>query len=432
MPALALVGLQWGDEGKGKIIDILAAQADLVVRFQGGNNAGHTIKYENKKFVLHQIPSGIFHPQCKVLLGNGMVVDLISLAEEIEQLKQNKINLQKRIFISNTAHLIHPIHKIRDQISEFKLGKNAIGTTGKGISPAYSDKVNRKGIRLGDLADTENFKNIFYQKIEPLYPELEPYCKKANITLPNLNEVCEELLQVYQKLEEMFCDSLELIHKFKNEGKKILLEGAQGSLLDVDHGSYPFVTSSNTSAGMASIGSGLGPTDIKKVFGIFKAYTTRVGSGPFPTELNNQEGEYLQKHGEEFGATTGRIRRCGWLDLCLLKRSINLNGVSQLGIMKLDVLDKIDKIKVCISYKTKEGKIINNPPSINKDWDKLEPQYESFAGWQSSIVEAKTMNDLPRNCQNYLNFLQKELNLPIVLISTSPKRENCIITKNIF
>ena len=432
MSILTLVGLQWGDEGKGKVADLLSLQADVAVRFQGGSNAGHSIEYQNKKFVLHQVPSGIFNPKCEAILGNGMVIDLLELKNEIEGLEQKKIKCKKRIFISDGAHLILPIYKILDKISEFHLGKASIGTTHKGIGPAYSAKINRRGFRVGDLSNSASFKKLFFERMEEIYKTIKADCKKLKIKPETIETSYNNLMRAYKYLKPMFCDSLVLVNNKKKEKKKILLEGAQGSLLDLDHGTYPFVTSSNTLSAMAALGSGLSPRDLKNILGIFKAYTTRVGSGPFPTELTDNAGKYLQEQGREFGSTTGRNRRCGWLDLCLLRKTILLNGVTHLGIMKLDILDELAEIKVCVSYKTSTGKKLLMPPTKAEDWYNLKPQFKKFTGWKSKTSSVKTIAKLPANCKKYLSFLQNELELPIVLVSASPKREDCIVTKKFF
>ena len=431
MQTLVLVGLQWGDEGKGKVVDILSSKADLVIRFQGGSNAGHTIEFDDKKFVLHQVPSGILNPQCQVFLGSGMVIDLWELNKEIAELQQQKISCKERIFISELAHLILPIHKIKDAVSENKLGKNSIGTTKKGIGPAYVDKVCRQGIRVCELAEDTEFYKKFIAKMEKTYLEIESDCQNLKLKLPNIEQSYQQLMLNYQKLKNNLRDPLEFVQERKKTGAKILLEGAQGSLLDLDYGSYPFVTSSNTIAGGAAIGSGLSIRDIDGVLGLFKAYTTRVGQGPFPTELNNKDGKFLQNTGNEYGATTGRNRRCGWLDLCLLRKTMLINGVSYLGIMKLDVLDFLEQIKVCTHYKL-QGKNIATPPNNTSLWQYLQPQYQTFTGWQQDTSKIKTLAELPKNCKNYIKFLQKELKSPIVFLSNSPKKENYILTKNFF
>ncbi len=431
---ITLVGLQWGDEGKGKIADLLSQHADWAIRFQGGNNAGHTIKYQDKKFVLHHIPSGICQPKCKTLLGGGMVIDLPDLCKEIEELQKQGINCKNRIFISEIAHLILPTHKIKDRISEQKKNTITIGTTGKGIGPAYADKVIRRGIRVCDLNENQDFKKMFYQKMKQDFAEISASHQNAtsNIKLPSIKKSYEELMAAYLKIKENIYDSHELLHVKTAKDKNILLEGAQGSLLDIDYGTYPYVTSSSTVAGMSAIGSGVGLRKINAIFGIFKAYTTRVGEGAFPTELKDQYGKYLQTQGGEIGSTTGRSRRCGWLDLCLLRKTIAINDISHLILMKLDVLDQLEEIKVCTSYKTKEGKKLLMPPNRIQDWNNLIPQYKSFKGWQCKTSQTKSIPNLPRNCQSYINFLQKSLKCPIIITSVSPKREDNLIKTTFF
>jgi adenylosuccinate synthase len=426
---LVLIGLQWGDEGKGKIVDIL--DADFVIRFQGGNNAGHTIEFEDQKIVLHQIPSGILKPHCEVFLGSGMVIDLFQLSCEILALEKKGIACKKRIFISELAHLILPIHRIKDILQEKKRGKNSIGTTQKGIGPAYTDKVIRRGIRVGDIEETQDFQEYFVKKTKIEYEEIMQDCQKYNLELPDILSSYQELIANYKKIQTMLKDPLLFVAEKKKQKKKILLEGAQGSLLDLDYGSYPFVTSSNTVAGSGAIGSGLSFQDLDEVLGLFKAYSTRVGQGPFPTELSTAEGEALQKQGNEFGATTGRLRRCGWLDLCLIRKSMLASGVDYLGLMKLDVLDNFEEIKVCTHYEFRGKKIII-PPNNTAAWRDLKPVYKVFRGWLQNTSLVKKDKDLPKNCKIYIDFLQKELKKPIVFISTSPKRENYILRKTFF
>ena len=427
--ALILLGLQWGDEGKGKVVDILSA--DFVIRFQGGSNAGHTICIKNKKIILHQVPSGILNPSCEVLLGSGMVIDLQQLSAEIQELEKQNISCGNRIFISELAHIILPIHKIKDILSEIKKKKEVIGTTKKGIGPAYIDKVARNGIRVCDLNESKDFQQKFLEKMQFFYQEIEADCKKHELELPNIEESYQELMESYQKIKSFICDPLALVIAKKKEAKKILLEGAQGAFLDVDYGSYPFVTSSHTTIGGAFTGSELSFQDIQGVLGLCKAYTTRVGKGPFPTELFDNDGKLLQEKGNEFGSTTGRTRRCGWLDLCLLRKSIFLNSVSYLALMKLDVLDSFTKIKVCTHYKL-EGKTLLMPPNNTHLWEKLEPQYKIFDGWQASTSKIKDFSKLPENCQIFINFLQKELKCFIVFVSTSPQREDYILREKFF
>lgn len=426
---LVLVGLQWGDEGKGKVVDIL--NADFVIRFQGGNNAGHTIVFEDKKIVLHQIPSGILKPHCEVFLGSGMVIDLAELSKEIATLEQQGIACRKRIFISELAHLILPIHKIKDVLQEFQLEKNSIGTTKKGIGPAYADKVSRLGIRVGDISEGQEFQEKFFRIMKQSYQAIAADCQKYHLELVDIEQSYQQLMKNYHNIQKSIRDPLDLLFKKKQQKKKILLEGAQGSLLDVDYGTYPFVTSSNTVVGSAMIGSGLSFRDIGSVLGLFKAYTTRVGQGVFPTELQEKYGKILQKKGGEFGATTGRERRCGWLDLCLLRKTIAINSVDYLALMKLDVLDSLEKIQVCTHYLLQDKKI-TIPPNNTALWNQLIPKYKTFAGWKQDTSEVKSYQKLPKNCKIYVDFLQKELKKPIVFISTSPKRENYIMREDFF
>ena len=417
-----LLGLQWGDEGKGKIVDVLTSGYKIIARFQGGPNAGHTLVFNGKKHVLHTIPSGIFHENKINIIGNGVVIDPVILRNELKNLEAEGIDYKKSLLISRKAHLILPTHRILDATSEKSKGKNKIGSTLKGIGPTYMDKTGRNGFRVGDL-ESENW-------IEK-YSELKSKHKRLidffNVSLEyNFEELEKEFFESIKNLKSLnFIDSEEYIYQEQNKGSSILAEGAQGSLLDIDFGTYPFVTSSNTTAAGACTGLGVSPNSIKEVFGIFKAYTTRVGSGPFPTELFDSNGERMGKAGNEFGATTGRSRRCGWLDLVALKYSCKINGVTKLMMMKSDVLSGFKSIKVCTSYEYKGKKIKYMPYDINDN--SLKPIYDEFEGWNDDITKINNFDKLPINLKKYISYLEKELNIPITIISVGPDRLQTII-----
>ena len=416
-----LLGLQWGDEGKGKIVDVLTSKYDIIARFQGGPNAGHTLVFNDKKYVLHTIPSGIFHDNKINLIGNGVVIDPVILNKEIEKIKNEVSNISKSLFISRKAHLILPTHRLLDAASEKSKGKNKIGSTLKGIGPTYMDKTGRNGFRIGDL-ENDNWQNKYKELSKKHQQLISFYNVELNFCLAELDNEFFEAIKELRKIK--FVDSEDFLYKYQEENKSILAEGAQGSLLDIDFGTYPFVTSSNTTAAGACTGLGVSPNSIKDVFGIFKAYTTRVGSGPFPTELFDNYGERMSKVGQEFGATTGRPRRCGWLDLVALKYACRINGVTKLMMMKTDVLSGFDKILVCTKYKYK-GEIINNLPYDLSD-ETLEPIYEEFKGWSENLRNLRNSDMLPENLNNYINFLEKKLNIPIVIVSVGPDRKETL------
>ena len=417
-----LLGLQWGDEGKGKIVDVLTQKYDIIARFQGGPNAGHTLEFNGIKHVLHTIPSGIFHKKVINLIGNGVVIDPIIFKSELNELKKFKIDYRKNLYISNKAHLILPTHRLLDIASEKSKGKSKIGSTLKGIGPTYMDKTGRNGLRVGDIFMSNWEKK--YNKIKKKHLKiLEFYDLKIDF---NLIKIEKDFFESIKSIKELnVIESEDFLFNAMENGKKILAEGAQGSLLDIDFGTYPFVTSSTTTAAGACTGLGIPPRSIKNVFGIFKAYTTRVGSGPFPTELFDDFGKKMSKIGNEFGSTTGRSRRCGWLDLVALKYSIRINGVSQLMIMKGDVLSGFDHIKVCTSYKTKNGIISHFPFSINDD--EIKPEYIKIDGWKEDLTKMKDENNFPLNFKKYISFLEKELKVPIKIISVGPDREQTIL-----
>ena len=416
-----LLGLQLGDEGKGKIVDVLTSKYDIIARFQGGPNAGHTLVFNDKKYVLHTIPSGIFHDNKINLIGNGVVIDPVILNKEIEKIKNEVSNISESLFISRKAHLILPTHRLIDAASEKSKGKNKIGSTLKGIGPTYMDKTGRNGFRIGDL-ENDNWQNKYKELSKKHQQLISFYNVELNFCLAELENEFFEAIKELRKIK--FVDSEDFLYKYQEENKSILAEGAQGSLLDIDFGTYPFVTSSNTTAAGACTGLGVSPNSIKDVFGIFKAYTTRVGSGPFPTELFDNYGERMSKVGQEFGATTGRPRRCGWLDLVALKYACRINGVTKLMMMKTDVLSGFDKILVCTKYKYK-GEIINNLPYDLSD-ETLEPIYEEFKGWSENLRNLRNSDMLPENLNNYINFLEKKLNIPIVIVSVGPDRKETL------
>jgi adenylosuccinate synthase len=414
-----LLGLQWGDEGKGKIVDVLAPKYDVVARFQGGPNAGHTLEFDGIKHVLHQIPSGIFRPKTKNIIGNGVVLDPIVFKREILSLDKFKLDVKSNLYISKKATIIVPTHRLLDQAYEFAKGENKIGSTLKGIGPSYQDKIGRQGLRVGDIL-SESFEAKF-KKLTSIHFDI---LKNFQIEY-NWSELEAQFMDAVAFLKQFqLVESEYLINDELNSGSTILAEGAQGSLLDIDFGSYPFVTSSNTVTAGACTGLGIAPKHIGEVYGIFKAYSTRVGSGPFPTELLNEEGEALRKQGKEFGSTTGRPRRCGWLDIPSLKYSIMINGVTQLLMMKADVLSIFPKIQICTHYKLKDGSLTENLPYelVNEP---VIPIYKEMNGWNSSL-DGFNQDNLPAELMEYISFIEQQLQVPITLISTGPDRTQTI------
>ena len=410
-----LLGLQWGDEGKGKIVDVLTKNYDIIARFQGGPNAGHTLEFDGIKHVLHTIPSGIFHKGIINLIGNGVVIDPVIFENEINSI--NKLNIEiSELLISKKAHLILPTHKLLDAASEKAKGKNKIGSTLKGIGPTYMDKTGRNGLRVGDVSSS-NF-NEKYEKLKNKHIELLKFYN-YEYNLEELESKWFKSLDTLKKFKHI--DSEHYIHKALKNGGKLLAEGAQGTLLDIDFGSYPFVTSSNTITAGACTGLGVAPNQITDVFGIFKAYCTRVGSGPFPTELNDEFGEHLGRVGNEFGATTGRARRCGWIDLPALKYAININGVTQLMMMKSDVLSGINKIKVCTHYLNSNNEKIDYLPF--EDNENLTPVYDEIDGWEKDLMKINNLKEAPIQVHNYIKYLESHLNVPIKIISVGPDRK---------
>ena len=416
-----LLGLQWGDEGKGKIVDVLANSYDIIARFQGGPNAGHTLEFEGNKHVLHTIPSGIFHTKAINLIGNGVVIDPIIFTKEIQDLEPYKINFNKKLLISKKAHLILPTHRILDAASEALKGKRKIGSTLKGIGPAYMDKTGRNGIRIGDIL-APNWENKYRHLCQKHLTMLKSYNTSIEYDLKNLENNFFSSIETLRKFK--LVDSEQYLTEEQKKGKKILAEGAQGSLLDIDFGTYPFVTSSTTTAAGACTGLGVAPNKINEVFGIFKAYATRVGSGPFPTELFDNDGKTLAKVGNEFGSTTGRARRCGWIDLVALKYCIEINGVTQLMMMKGDVLSGFNKIKVCTAYQTEFGKMDYLPYDIASQ--EIKPIFEELPGWQEDLTGITDFKEFPVNFNNYVSYLEKALETPIKIVSVGPDRKQTI------
>ena len=415
-----LLGLQWGDEGKGKIVDVLTPKYDIVARFQGGPNAGHTLEFNGTKHVLHTIPSGIFHEHVTNIVGNGVVIDPIVFATEIEKLTAKNVNVAARLLISKKAHLILPTHKLLDAASEAEKGKSKIGSTLKGIGPTYMDKTGRNGLRIGDIL-SENFTDKYNTLVEKHKKMLSHF--QFEYSLDEMEAAWFEGIEVLKTLT--FIDSENYLHKAIREDKKILAEGAQGSLLDIDFGSYPFVTSSNTVAAGACTGLGVAPNSIGSAFGIFKAYCTRVGSGPFPTELDNEVGERMRKEGNEFGSTTGRARRCGWLDIPALRYACRLNGITELYMMKADILSIFEEIHVCTHYK------INGVQTDEMPYDlldgKVEPVYTTLKGWNTDLTQIRTIEAFPQELSDYIAFIEKELEIPITYVSVGPDREQTIV-----
>ncbi|MBD1263031.1 adenylosuccinate synthase [Maribacter polysiphoniae] len=416
-----LLGLQWGDEGKGKIVDVLTKNYDIIARFQGGPNAGHTLEFDGIKHVLHTIPSGIFHKKAINVVGNGVVIDPVIFKKELDALDVFDIDVKSKLFISRKAHLILPTHRLLDAASETSKGKAKIGSTLKGIGPTYMDKTGRNGMRIGDLELSD-----WKEKYRALADKHEAMIGFYNVDIQyNLEELEDEFFSAIKTLKELtFIDSEEYLYQAQKEGKKILAEGAQGSLLDIDFGTYPFVTSSNTTAAGACTGLGVAPNQIGEVKGIFKAYTTRVGSGPFPTELFDEDGKTMASVGNEFGATTGRARRCGWLDLVALKYAVRVNGVTELMMMKGDVLSGFKKLKVCTAYNYK-GEVITHLP-YNIEAENVTPIYTEMKGWSQDLTKMSKAEELPKTLNDYIDFLEKELEVPIKIVSVGPDRTQTI------
>lgn len=421
---MAVIGAQWGDEGKGKIVDLLCESFDVVARYQGGHNAGHTVRFADRHFALRLIPSGILHPGKLCVLGNGMVIDPQSLLDEIESLRKSGVSIGDNLKVSDSAHCILPYHSALDLAREESAGAAKIGTTGRGIGPAYEMKVGRAGILMGDLLDNAVLKE-----------KIAIACAEANALLANLygktscqpEELVESCLRFGEILRERITNTTLLLNEQIRAGHKVMFEGAQGTMLDVDHGSYPYVTSSNTIAGGICTGLGVPPAAVGTVVGIAKAYTTRVGGGPFPTELHDQTGEYIRKRGNEFGTVTGRPRRTGWLDLVVLRTAAMLNGLDQIALTKLDVLDDLDEIRVCISYKLADGTRARTYPRFDVARGTVTPEYRSFRGWKKDIVGTQEFRELPEAARSYIRFIEDEIGCPITIVSTGPRREETIL-----
>ncbi|HUL01318.1 MAG TPA: adenylosuccinate synthase [Nitrospirota bacterium] len=428
MPVLIVVGAQWGDEGKGKVIDLLTERADIVARYQGGHNAGHTVVVGNDSFVLHLVPSGILHRGKKCIIGNGVVIDPAALLEEMANLKSRGIQFDNSLLISKNAHVIMPYHKLIDIASELQKGSKKIGTTGRGIGPAYGDKITRRGIRMADLLNPEVFREKLVSNAEEANFLLERFYKSAQM---QVSQVYEEYLTYGMQLKQYLSDTTLFLNEAISKKKKILAEGAQGTNLDVDHGTYPFVTSSNPTAGGACTGLGIAPNTITEVMGIVKAYTTRVGSGPFPTEQLNAVGELLRSRGNEYGATTGRPRRCGWADTLAIRHAVRVNGMTSIAITKLDVLDTIDEIKICIGYEH-NGKLYEEMPCELSVLEKGEPKYLIMKGWKQSTVGVKKYDALPTKARAYVEKLCKLCGVKPTIISTGPRREETIFLERPF
>ena len=425
---VVILGTQWGDEGKGKIVDLLTEQADAVVRFQGGHNAGHTLVIGGEKTVLHLIPSGVLRAGVQCLIGNGVVLSPEALLKEIDTLETSGVPVQDRLKISAACPLILPYHVALDQAREARRGENKIGTTGRGIGPCYEDKAARRALRLGDLRDPTRFAASLEEVLDYHNHVLQHYYGVATL---ELSAVLDEALAHGERLMPMMADVTSLLHEYRKTQARLLFEGAQGSLLDIDHGTYPFVTSSNTTAGGTATGSGFGPLFLDYVLGITKAYTTRVGSGPFPTELFDETGLRLAERGHEFGATTGRPRRCGWFDAVALRTAVNINSVSGLCLTKLDVLDGLEEISVCVGYTNDLGETVANPIDA-VDYENLRPVYETLPGWSDSTVGLKSLDALPANARSYISRLEELIGAPIDIISTGPDREETILLRHPF
>ena len=429
MSNVVIIGAQWGDEGKGKIVDILALDADIIVRFQGGPNAGHTVVVGDEKIILHQIPSGILHQGKTCVIGNGVVLDIETLMAEMQEVKsRGYFPDDAALLISEETNLIMPYHKRIDVARESLKGKDKIGTTGRGIGPAYEDKAARRGIRVVDIFDDEALRYKIKSNLEEKNWYLREYLKETTF---DAEEIISQVTGYRSSIKQYVANTSLFLSNALKQGKKILFEGAQGSMLDVDHGTYPFVTSSNTVAGQAAIGSGVGPNCLDTIIGISKAYTTRVGSGPFPTELNDEMGSYLREQGGEYGATTGRPRRCGWFDSVVARHSIRVNGMTSFALTKLDVLSGLKTIKVCTGYKYKNSLVTEMPANFNV-LENCEPVYDEVPGWSENISKIKKVADLPKAAQDYIRYIEKQTEIPVTILSLGHRRNEAIILKNPF
>ena len=422
MGNLVVLGAQWGDEGKGKVVDLFSEKFSIVARYQGGHNAGHTVFIGDKKFVLKLIPSGILRPGIQAVIGNGVVIDPAALLEEVETLERAGIDVKKRLAVSNRAHVIFPFHRIVEKMSEGRQDRVPIGTTSRGIGPCYEDKTGRRGVRIADLYERESFCAMYASLAEDKQLLAQTFNIQETI---DYEKIRDQYLQFAERIRPMVCDTAQLLHDEMESGKRVLFEGAQGSMLDVDHGTYPFVTSSSATAGGACTGAGVPPTKIDGVIGVSKAYTTRVGSGPFPTELPGEDGERIRKAGNEFGAVTGRPRRCGWFDVPLLKYTSMINGFSSLVITKLDVLDQFDEIPVCTEYRG-----LKAMPATFRGLEAVEPVYETVRGWKSTTRGLSRYDDLPPRARDYLKFLSERTGVEVGCVSTGPERDETILLQD--
>ncbi len=424
MKAAVVVGAQWGDEGKAKVIDYLTERADIIARFQGGANAGHTVVVEGRKFVFHLVPSGVLYPDKVCVIGNGVVVDPLALLDEIDQIRERGIETEGRVFLSSKAHLILPIHKALDRAMERSKGERSIGTTGRGIGPAYSDKALRGGIQAAELLDVDRLRERFSAVLERGNRLLEKVFDEDPV---ESDEVLERYVEAAGRLGPSIRDISRLLDESMRAGRRVLLEGAQGTMLDIDHGTYPFVTSSNPTAGGACLGTGIGPSRIGRVVGIAKAYATRVGHGPFPTELEGEMGERLRDWGGEYGATTGRPRRCGWFDAVALRYAARVNGLDELAVTKLDVLDQVDEIGVCTGYRI-DGRELDDVPLRSEEWERIEPIYEWLPGWKSETSGLRELGELPERARAYLERIGVLTGVPVGLVSVGPDRAQTLRT----
>lgn len=423
MANLIVLGAQWGDEGKGKIVDLFSENFDIVARYQGGHNAGHTVYVGPQKFVLRLIPSGILRPGVKAVIGNGVVIDPLALLEEIESLENGGIDVRAQLLISNRAHVIFPFHRMVEKVSEAREDRVAIGTTSRGIGPCYEDKIGRRGIRIADLVSPQGFDGLYRMLAEDKVTLAKAFRVSETI---DFEAILAQYKQLAERLRPMVCDSASYLAAARAAGKKILFEGAQGTMLDIDHGTYPFVTSSNASAGGACTGAGVPPTAIQGVIGVSKAYITRVGAGPFPSEVEGEAGDHIRRVGNEFGSVTGRPRRCGWFDVPLLKYTTAINGFDSLIITKLDVLDDLDEIPVCVGYKVK-GVLVHDMPATNEEVSAIEAVYETLPGWKTSTRGVTDLNAIPPKARDYLNFLEEKTGVEVGCVSNGPERNETLI-----
>ncbi|TDQ59709.1 adenylosuccinate synthetase [Mesocricetibacter intestinalis] len=427
--SVVILGAQWGDEGKGKIVDLLTDRVKYVVRYQGGHNAGHTLIINGEKTVLRLIPSGILHDNVTCLIGNGVVLSPAALMQEMGELEKRGINVRERLLISEACPLILPYHIAMDHAREAALGNKAIGTTGRGIGPAYEDKVARRGLRVGDLFDREAFSEKLKNILDYYNFQLVHYYKAEAV---DYQKTLDEVFAVADIITAMVADISTILDNARKNGDNILFEGAQGTMLDIDHGTYPYVTSSNTTAGGVATGAGFGPRNIDYVLGIVKAYCTRVGGGPFTTELFDKIGNEIARKGNEFGAVTGRPRRCGWFDAVAMRRAIQVNSISGFCMTKLDVLDGFDEVKICVGYKLPNGEVIDYAPLAAKDWEGIEPVYETLPGWKENTFRVTDINKLPQNTRNYIKRIEEVTGVPVDILSTGPDRVETMILRDPF